>query len=354
MYVTLLLLSLITALMVVIPTSFADQSIDRPLKQMHKGVLAKDVICPVNYKLLLKIEDKSAACVRPYTFVRLIARGWGMPPQISNMQKTTSAPTSNSPTSTTPSNNAITGIHLGFLTGNNPDNIPVLENNLNSGDYVFVNTPLGDDSNAQSILQEAADIKSKVKPGVHVYTLVWYSKIDDIESRVANLPKGIDYIIYDFEKNPNFTPEYTNDQQQAIALYDRAAKVAHANGFKLMVTPTYGDIKAGSAISRGWDWGEVATHMDALNIQFQGYFRLANADTISNDMSNIMQDISKKSPNTLAFVQLSLTPVGGTSDQNVNAIHALNQKGIHNFLIFYAGPQQTQNLQDFISKYSSK
>ena len=329
---------ILIGIIVVAPPSFAQSHIDSPRKQMMQGVLAENVKCKPGFELILKAEDGSAACVKPTTSTRLIDIGWGkILPQVSN---------------TVPQNNTVpptsTSYSLAFLAGSNPANIQLFEDNLKPGDYILVNTRLGDDSSSQSLLQEAADIKSKVKPGVNVITLVWYSNISNIESRTPQLPKGIDYVVYDFESWKQ-TPEFSTDQQTVIGLLDRALKVAHDNNFKLMFTPAYGSIKNGAAVPFGWNWGDVSKHTDGVVIQFQGYFKLSNGDTVKNDMVNIIKQISSSSPNTLAFVQLSLTPVGGTVDQNISAMHDLNSGNIKKFLIFY-GAQQTDDLKNLLTK----
>ncbi|MDE1872558.1 MAG: hypothetical protein KGH99_03665 [Thaumarchaeota archaeon] len=47
-----------------------------PLKQFKSGISAIDVKCPSNYALVIKAEDGSPACVRPFTVKILSEVGW--------------------------------------------------------------------------------------------------------------------------------------------------------------------------------------------------------------------------------------------------------------------------------------
>lgn len=48
-----------------------------PLKQMKKGIIAKEVQCKTGYDLILKTTKEMGACVKPASFPILIQRGWG-------------------------------------------------------------------------------------------------------------------------------------------------------------------------------------------------------------------------------------------------------------------------------------
>ena len=47
-----------------------------PLKQLKSGVLAKDITCNQGFRLILKAEDGSPACVKPDTAQKLMEKGW--------------------------------------------------------------------------------------------------------------------------------------------------------------------------------------------------------------------------------------------------------------------------------------
>ncbi len=57
-------------------TTAGDEKILAPLKQMHSGVSAKDVLCKEGLELIFKASDGSAACVTPSTVSKLVERGW--------------------------------------------------------------------------------------------------------------------------------------------------------------------------------------------------------------------------------------------------------------------------------------
>ena len=48
-----------------------------PIKQMKKGIMAKDIQCNQGYDLILKISKEMGACVKPSSLPILVLRGWG-------------------------------------------------------------------------------------------------------------------------------------------------------------------------------------------------------------------------------------------------------------------------------------
>ncbi|HUU47612.1 MAG TPA: plastocyanin/azurin family copper-binding protein [Nitrosopumilaceae archaeon] len=48
-----------------------------PLKQMNKGIMAKNVQCKTGYDLIVKTAKELGACVKPTSLPVLIQRGWG-------------------------------------------------------------------------------------------------------------------------------------------------------------------------------------------------------------------------------------------------------------------------------------
>lgn len=233
---------------------------------------------------------------------------------------------------------------LVFLLGNNPNTDRLLDlfaANLLEGDYLLVG---GTTPQVPWVLQETEEAKRRVKPGVNVFSWVGYVAIQELEASVPNLPKEINWIVYDYEGGPGFSPEFTRDQATSISFFDRGRKVANANGFKFMVTPPYGQLR-----NANWDWGEVAKHMDGIDIQFQAF--LQNLDILEQEVKKVVGQIAEKSPTTLTFVQLSVVPTRGTPQDNIDAIQRLeNEKQIAAFLIFYS-PPQIELLTEFFAKF---
>ena len=57
--------------------SDSSNAILSPLKQMKKGIMAKDVQCKTGYDLILKTTKEVGACVKPTSLPILVQRGWG-------------------------------------------------------------------------------------------------------------------------------------------------------------------------------------------------------------------------------------------------------------------------------------
>jgi hypothetical protein len=177
---------------------------------------------------------------------------------------------------------------------------------------------------------------------------VWYSKIEAIKLHSAYLPQGVDGIIYDYENGTLYSPEYTTDYEKVSALFNSASEIAHNNRLKLMLAPVFGDTVNNTEIEHSWDWNEIASHSDFLVIQFQHFFKTNNADALKARMGKIMEDINSTS-GTPTFVELSLTAIGGTADEDLQAMQDLKSAGANKFLIFFE-PWKTSELEYIFEK----
>lgn len=213
--------------------------------------------------------------------------------------------------------------------------------NLLDGDYLLVG---GTPWQVPWVLQKAGEARRRVKPGVNVFSWVGYVAITELEASVPNLPREIDWVVYDYEGGPGFSPEFTRDQATSVSFFDRGHKMANASGFKFMVTPPYGQLRTAN-----WDWGEVAKHMDGIDIQFQAF--LQDLNLLENEVPKVVAEIAAKSPTTLTFIQLSVVPTRGTLEDNITAIQRFeNNRQIAAFLMFYS-PLQVELLAEFFAKF---
>jgi len=69
------LIPLILSIGIVPVISFAE-NMDSPRKQMANGVSVENVVCKLNFTLMIRISG-DAACVTPTTAEKLAAAGWG-------------------------------------------------------------------------------------------------------------------------------------------------------------------------------------------------------------------------------------------------------------------------------------
>jgi len=322
--ITPFLIASVLAIILTTPHVFAD--VDSPKKQMDRGVLARDVKCSSDLVLILKITDKTAACVRPDTAIRLVKDGWGVEIQNETL--------------------AISSTHLAFLLNTRSpyydENLQSLAKNLRDGDYLFViDSKLVPPSN---LVQQ---IKSVCSPGVHVNSAVLYSKLQKIQDEYSTLPGKIDWIIYDYENGTDFSPEFTTNETASLAYFDEVQTVVKKyntvteSSAKLMVTPPYVELEKGN-----WDWGVAAKHMDAIDVQTQ---RLVKETTFSDIISNISEQIREKSPGTFSMIQFSLRPSVGTIQETVDSMKSLNDSKIDAFLVFYDQYSQNSQLEQFFS-----
>lgn len=235
-----------------------------------------------------------------------------------------------------------------YISGSNHANLDLFEKYLRPGDYLFITTPLDQDSNTSQVLQDAMEAKSKVTFGVKVLSFVWYSKIDAVRLHTPYLPKGIDGVIYDYESGGMYSPEYTTNSTKVLSFFNSGFQISHRNGFKFMTTPVFGDVTNNTEIEHDWNWVELSNSSDFLVVQFQNFFKMNNSDDLKIRMGEMMKEINATS-HTPTFVELSLTAIGGTADQDLYAMHELEQVGVNKFLIFFE-PWTTDDLRYILEK----
>lgn len=232
-----------------------------------------------------------------------------------------------------------------FLDVSNPyyyNNLKIFKKNLRDGDYLFIS---GRPSSAVTVLQKTEQSKPLFNSRIHVDSAIFYDRIDDMVNTVPKLPKGIDFIVYDYEKGTNYSSEFTSNESTSIGFFDQARNTVirydkdSGSNAKLIVTPPYGEL-----LHSGWNWGLAAKHMDVIDMQVQSL--LKNPSLMKSSVSNIVGQIKETSSNTLIFVQLSLIKTRGSVQDNVLAINLFENQSINSILIWY-GVNQTSDLERF-------
>lgn len=221
-----------------------------------------------------------------------------------------------------------------FLSPGNPfyaSNLQIFERNLKRGDFLFISGP---DQRAADVIQKARDVRAHMEPGINVLSLVNFRRISDIVSKVPNLPKGLDYVMYDYEGGRGYSPEFTLDENMSAKYFAEAEDAVHmydnitGGDAKLLITPSYGQLD-----KAGWNWGYAASHVDAMDMQLQAFTKDPD---LPKHTQNIVSQIRKVQVDNLVLIQVSLIPSRGTVQDNVNALKSLSQiQGIDAFLIFY-------------------
>lgn len=325
-----LLAAVLVFSIVQMPISYAKSLPDSPLKQTQRGVLATDIKCADGLVLVFKASDLSPICVQQSSAQILITRGWAI---------------ENGNTYSESNSTILREYNLALLANSDSpqynDTLATFVKSLKSGDYLMVE---GYDGPTSVIEQKIHNLESLVSPGVNVGAIRIYNSIDQLTNMVPNLPKGFDYIGYDYEDGKSFSPEFTTNENTAIGYFDKAKSAVEQYNLKtggdakLIIMPPYGELR-----EAGWDWGLAAKHTDIIDIQFQAFIKDAK---FLNYVLNAISQIKKESPTTKVFVQLSLVPKRGTAQDNLNAIGALYKLPIDAFLMFYH-PNQTSDLKQF-------
>lgn len=227
------------------------------------------------------------------------------------------------------------------------DNLKVFVKNLKNGDYLLIR---GKPTEALTVIQKVADARPMFDSRVHVNSAIFYYSIGDIIRTISKLPPGIDFIVYDYEKGDNYSPEFTTNESKSIQYFDQAkAAVLQYNkktdgDAKLMVTPPVGELS-----SANWNWSLVAKHMDVMDMQLQAFVQ--DRKTMQHYVLETFDKTESSSPTI--FIQISITKTRGTIQDNVDAINTIKDSRIGAFLIWYQSTQ-TSDLEQFFSMMSRK
>jgi hypothetical protein len=241
-------------------------------------------------------------------------------------------------------------VHLAFLLNTRSpyynDDLQLLAKNLRSGDYLFIIM----DSNPSLANQLMQQAKSLCSDGVNVNTVLLYSKLQKIVDELPMEPKGMDWIVYDYESGSDFSPEFTINENSSLGYFDKAKEAVEkynvntASSAKFMVTPPYGELKKGN-----WNWGFAAQHMDGIDVQTQRLVK--NMSTFKDQISNITDQIQELSSNKFFMIQFSLRPSVGTINDTLNGINNVKDLRINAFLIFYDQYSKNSQLEKFFNSF---
>ncbi len=335
--------------LVIGPTlSYAEPEIASPLKQIKQGIHVLDVKCGNSMVLILKKDSAMPACVDKSNVYTLVTRGWAiMTSALTADQEILNKSNANFSTAVPASDYHL----LFFISSSSPqyeDNLHVFAKHLKRGDYLLVG---GNESSSYEIEQKVQKIKSMVNQGVNVDAIRIYNKIDDLVNKVPKLPRGFDYIGYDYEEGSGFSPEFTTNATRSAIYFDQARHAVSqydmitGSNATLIIMPPFGQLGKSQ-----WNWGLAAKHADIMSIQFQAFMK--DHDFLNYVLDTISQ-VKQDSMSTKVMVELSLVPKRGTPQDNLNAIYLLSPLPIDAFFVFYH-PPQTSDLEQFFDMISRK
>jgi len=236
-------------------------------------------------------------------------------------------------------------VHLAFLLANSPQADTLLNlfaANLKAGDHLII---WGRPMQRSWVVKKSKETKKLMPAGVNIFSAIGFVNIDTLEAIVPTLSQEIDWVVYDYEGGPGFSPEFTRELQVSLTFFDRGLAASHRQGFRFMITLPYGQLR-----SANWNWGEVARHADGITIQFQAF--LKNPEILVPEATKVFRQIDSLSAGTLTMIQLSLIPTRGTITDNLRAMEQLQNEPIDAFLLFYR-PTQADTIKNFFIQLST-
>ena len=149
---------------------------------------------------------------------------------------------------------------------------------------------------------------------------------------ISRIPPNVKYVTYDYE--PDFTPEWTNNQNESIKLFSQLHEEAKKHDKKLVIVPVY-------YYGKNWDWGEVAKNTDILLVQVQNYQRggifptqFIPDESLVVIAKKLAKQVNEKSPETKLYLQMGYT-FGSNSDDVLLDINSVTNSGIDGFTLWY-------------------
>lgn len=149
---------------------------------------------------------------------------------------------------------------------------------------------------------------------------------------ISRIPPNVKYVTYDYE--PDFTPEWTDDQKKSIELFTQLHEETKKYNKKLVIVPVY-------HFGQDWDWGEVAKHTDVLVVQVQNYQKGGKfpAQFIPNESlteitKKLVKQVDAKSPTTKLYLQIGFA-FGSKPNDVISDINEITNLGIDGFTLWY-------------------
>jgi hypothetical protein len=316
--------------------SFAD--VESPRKQVQDGVAPEDVKCKDGFELALKIENGLPVCLSHQTLNILVERGWAMLPLHTHPSVTNNTSIGNTTTGNVISTGPLPPYNLAFILSINSPNytklVPLFSNNLKPGDTIFL---LVGTHVAQGIAAKQ-QLESLLPQGVNIITANDEQSISQIFNKVPSLPQGLDLLWYDYE-DWSETPEHTFDQNGSISYFGQARQIVSnynqntGSNAKLLVSPLI--TKDPTSIYP--DWGEIAQHMDMVDIQLEILEAAGEISEMKSIQDLAVSQIMQKSPNTQIYIQLGLAYyiTHGDPTKTVTHLNQIHNHGVKGYLIFY-------------------
>ncbi len=206
----------------------------------------------------------------------------------------------------TPPPPATASLNIAFAVGSSATWAQV-KDVVQPNDFVLV---LANQQNLAGSLALAEQIVAD-KPGVHVVfgdNPGGLNSVTTMDSYLTAhpLPAAIEYVLYDFE--PNFQPEFTFIQTDALPSFEQAKTIAAMHGKKVFPTP-FNPFRA-EAQPLPWDMGAVALRShDAMDVQLQQSLNPANPggglSQFQTHARRVRDDVRATRPDLKLFVQMS-------------------------------------------------
>jgi hypothetical protein len=161
---------------------------------------------------------------------------------------------------------------------------------LRSGDEVDLVS--GNDGHALSIVtlnRWSARLAAVLPNGVALSAHT--SGLEKVREVAAQTTRAIESVLLDYE--PDFDPLFSWDFPSTLAHLDRFAELCRGNGRRAIGYPTGRAIQEPDLLRFGWDYGEMALHVDALYPQTQHWASHAQSDWFSA-ISRLLDQHSRK------------------------------------------------------------
>ena len=174
------------------------------------------------------------------------------------------------------------------------------------------------------------------------------TSINNLLGNICRVPKNTEIITYDYE--PDFTPEYSSDQEEAIQFFSQLKAEANSCGKKLAIAPVF-------IYTAHWDWNKVSKHTDIIIMQVQNFQTNAQvpnrmtADSLGVDLVQVTKHlVNEIDPGTELYLQFG-TILGSSSPIDlINDYNKVSGLGIDGIVFWYNSglSGKTSNLEPLL------
>lgn len=169
---------------------------------------------------------------------------------------------------------------------------------------------------------------------------------------VENITQPLDGIVYIYEPNLPYGPEFTWDFEKTAANLKKAADIAHKQILPVAAKPTGRPILQAGLQKYNWDYGVLAGHVDVMFVQTQTYCK-KGPDAFEKAIDKLKTQFEVSNSPTAWFPEISLDPEapnGVPVSRALQCLQIAQSRGVKGILMWWS-PKYKGAALEFLQQY---